>query len=275
MPTPEETKTYFRGLFDRTAPTYDAVAADFFTPFGRRLVDLAGIQPGWNVLDVGTGRGAVLRPAADAVGPTGSVHGVDLSPVMVEKTSRELIDAGIPHARVEVGDAENPPELAGGWDAVTAGLVVFFLPDGATALSNWRARIRSNGVLAMSTFAHDDKRWDPVFDAFRPHLPEHVTPSQLPPGGWHRQDESVMTMLTDAGFASIRSTTEVFTTTFRDAEHWIDFSYSNGMRAYWEAVSDETRGVMRADVAAAIDELADSQGSLTMDTGVRFTTARA
>ncbi len=58
------------GLFDRVASTYDRVGPRFFSHFGRRLVELAQIPSGADVLDVAAGRGAVLYPAADKSIPT-------------------------------------------------------------------------------------------------------------------------------------------------------------------------------------------------------------
>ena len=66
------------GLFGRAAATYDTVIP-LFARFGHRLVALADLQPGERVLDVAAGRGALLFPAAEAGGPTGSVVAVDLA----------------------------------------------------------------------------------------------------------------------------------------------------------------------------------------------------
>lgn len=73
-------KAWVARVFDRAAPTYDAVAGAYHDYFGSRLVALAGLRAGDAVLDVGRGRGAVLLPAATKVGPSGRVSGIDLSP---------------------------------------------------------------------------------------------------------------------------------------------------------------------------------------------------
>ena len=49
----------------------------------RGLVDRLRVQPGEKALDIGSGRGAVTRPLAEDVGPTGRVDAVDLAPGMV------------------------------------------------------------------------------------------------------------------------------------------------------------------------------------------------
>ena len=49
------------------------------------LVARAGLQPGWQVLDVACGTGLATYLAASAVGRTGSVTGVDLSAGTIDK----------------------------------------------------------------------------------------------------------------------------------------------------------------------------------------------
>src|SRR5215468_4324376 len=76
---------------DRAAFTYNA-AADFFDAsplsfwdyFGRRTIELASLSSDSRVLDVCCGTGASALPAAEAVGPKGSVIGIDLA--------RQLLD---------------------------------------------------------------------------------------------------------------------------------------------------------------------------------------
>jgi len=67
-------------VFEQASGSYDSVGVDFFTPMGAALVEAAAPPPGASVLDVGCGRGAVLFPAAAAVGPTGSVTGIGAPP---------------------------------------------------------------------------------------------------------------------------------------------------------------------------------------------------
>ena len=89
---------------------------------------------GDRVLDVGCGRGAALFPAAEAVGVTGSVAGIDLVAAMVAATAADITRRGVANASVRVGDAESPEFPDRSFDAVLAGFVLFFLPDLAAAL---------------------------------------------------------------------------------------------------------------------------------------------
>ncbi len=49
--------------FDMAADRYDAVGPAFAGPVAARLTELAGLRPGWRVLDAGCGAGAVLTRA--------------------------------------------------------------------------------------------------------------------------------------------------------------------------------------------------------------------
>ena len=67
--------------FGRAAESFDqAEGIRRFSYFGRRLAAAAGLRSGAEVLDVAAGRGAVLFPAAEQVGPSGRVIGIDLAP---------------------------------------------------------------------------------------------------------------------------------------------------------------------------------------------------
>ena len=180
----DEAKSRTAGIFDRAAATYDQVGVDFFGSFGERLVQLAALSPGERVLDVGCGRGAVLFPAAAAVAPGGSVLGIDLSAEMVSRCAADAAARGLDDVEVRVGDAEAPEVPAGSFDAVLAGLVLFFLPDPGAALDAYRVALKEDGRFAMTSFGPEDERFGPVFGAVAAHIPapEHDPAATVDPG---------------------------------------------------------------------------------------------
>ena len=105
------------------------------------------------MLDLGCGRGHVLLPAAAAVGPTGEVVGVDFAPSMIAATTDAAKD--LPWVRVTDGDADHPGFPDGSFDVVTAGFMVFLLPDPPAAVARWARLLRPGGRLALSTFAEE------------------------------------------------------------------------------------------------------------------------
>lgn len=88
LPTPEEKPAYVQGMFDQIAHGYDK-ANDWMTggmhrAWKRRLIKRVAPAPGDRALDLATGTGDIARLLADAVGPTGSVTGLDFSAGMLE-----------------------------------------------------------------------------------------------------------------------------------------------------------------------------------------------
>ncbi|SED73912.1 Methyltransferase domain-containing protein [Streptomyces sp. 2224.1] len=101
-------KSGVTNAFKNAADSYDRGGVGFFTPMGRRLVDLAAPRPGERLLDVGCGRGAALFPAARAVGPAGRVVGIDIADTMIEAARAEAARAGADNVELLVMDAERP-----------------------------------------------------------------------------------------------------------------------------------------------------------------------
>jgi O-methyltransferase/aklanonic acid methyltransferase len=120
-------KAQIRATFDRLAPEYDTAVPGCFAYFGRRLVECVGIAPGARVLDVATGRGAVLFPAIERAGPTGHVVGIDLAEQMVRTTNGEASAQGLGEP-ARVMDAEQLDFPDGSFSVVLCGFGVMFMP---------------------------------------------------------------------------------------------------------------------------------------------------
>lgn len=85
----------------RDEPVFDLMLA----PFNVALVDVLDPRPGEQVLDIGCGFGTTSL----AVAARGSaVHGVDISPPMIERARARAIAAGA-RATFVVGDAQEDP----------------------------------------------------------------------------------------------------------------------------------------------------------------------
>lgn len=121
--------------FNTVAIEYDA-GPGCFAHFGRRLVSAAEIQPGQRVLDVASGRGAVLFPCAEQVGKAGEVIGVDLADEMVRATNEEGARRGM-SGRVQVMDAEHLDFPDGTFDRVLCGFWIMFFPISCEHLMNF------------------------------------------------------------------------------------------------------------------------------------------
>ena len=129
-------------MFDRIAPAYDAMntlmTAGVDGRWRRATIAAAGLRPGMRVLDVATGTGKLALAAAERVGRTGEVVGLDPSVAMLERARRSA-------ARKRPGRAAATVEWIEGdgmalaypdrrFDAVTIGFGLRNLPDPARGI---------------------------------------------------------------------------------------------------------------------------------------------
>jgi SAM-dependent methyltransferase len=122
--------------------------AQLIAPVTRRLLLDAGIREGMHVLDVGTGRGDVAFIAAELVGETGRVVGIDSAPTAIA-VSRERAAAD---SRTNVSFEEGDPvayRSTAPLDAVVGRYVLQFLDDPAHVLRSLADQLRPGGVVAF------------------------------------------------------------------------------------------------------------------------------
>jgi SAM-dependent methyltransferase len=113
------------------------------------LMTAAALQPGEQVLDVGSGTGPTTRLAAQAVRPGGGVTAIDLAPELVAEARRRVPDPGITWV---VGDAEVHPLPDHAFDAVISRFGVMFFGDPYAAFRNLWRTTRLGGRLAVAVW---------------------------------------------------------------------------------------------------------------------------
>ena len=116
-------------FYSRVAPRYAEEGPPYFAHAGRRLVEVAQVRPDDVVLDLGTGRGAVLLPAARRVGPGGRAIGVDIATEMLAYTRRTLESEQLTHASVQLMDVSALDFERAQFTHVLSSFSVFFFPD--------------------------------------------------------------------------------------------------------------------------------------------------
>src|SRR5882724_7935297 len=150
--------------YNAAADFYDASPLSFWDYFGRRTIELASLSIGSRVLDICCGAGASALPAAEAVGPTGKVIGVDLATQLLELARTKAIQRRLGNIEFEVGEMLSMRFPVANFDAVVCVFGIFFVPDMAMAVSELWSRVRPGGKLAMTTWGPN--LFEPANDAF-------------------------------------------------------------------------------------------------------------
>lgn len=238
QPEQSDQKAKIVGVFGRAAATYDQVGPNFFGPWAEKLLDLVALQPGAHALDVATGRGAVLRRAAERVGPQGHVTGVDLAAPMIEALSADVRRQGIGNATVRVMDAEQLDFPDATFDALLCGFGLMFFPHPVAALAGFRRVLRPRGLLGLSYLTETalrDERW-----AWRMEIAEELgLKTSRAPTALEDVDD-LRAAVSAAGFQDIHVEDDRTELRFADADDYWAWTWSHGMRAQYEMMDATT-----------------------------------
>jgi arsenite methyltransferase len=115
----------------------------------------AGLRVGEVVLDLGCGAGIDTLLAARAVGPSGRVIGVDMTPEMVERTRQNAKDAGLENVEVHEGFIEQIPLPDASVDVVVSNGVLNLSTRKSRVLAETRRVLRAGGRVSMADFVLD------------------------------------------------------------------------------------------------------------------------
>jgi ubiquinone/menaquinone biosynthesis C-methylase UbiE len=133
-------------------------AGEFHFEMGRALTerlgypaaDLAQLEQGESVIDLGSGSGTDSFVAALHVGPKGRVLGVDMTDAQLEKAERLRAAAGVAHLSYLKGYIERVSREDGSFDAVISNGVINLAPDKQQVFCEAARLLRRGGRLAIA-----------------------------------------------------------------------------------------------------------------------------
>jgi ubiquinone/menaquinone biosynthesis C-methylase UbiE len=257
MPDNPQARAAF--AYNAAADFYDSSPLSFWDYFGRRTIELAALPSGSRVLDVCCGAGASALPAAEAVGPTGDVIGVDLAEQLLELARTKAIQRRLANIEFEIGDMLSLRFPTETFDAVVCVFGIFFLPDMAMSVRElWRC-VRRGGQLAVTTWGQNF--FEPANSAFwrsikevRPDLYKSFNP-------WDRINNqgSLKAILKEGGVESPKIIAEDRLHPINSAEEWWTILMGSGYRGTIEQLNpSERERVKEANLAFIRDEKVSS-----------------
>ncbi|MFL5803331.1 MAG: class I SAM-dependent methyltransferase [Roseiflexaceae bacterium] len=119
----------------------------------RAFLAWLAVPPGSRWLDVGCGTGALSQTILQSVNPAG-VQGIDRTAGYVAFARDQVRD---PRLRFDVGDASALPVESATYDAVVSGLMLNFVPQPHTAVSEMARAVRAGGMVAVYVWDYAGK----------------------------------------------------------------------------------------------------------------------
>jgi ubiquinone/menaquinone biosynthesis C-methylase UbiE len=233
----------------------------------RRLIELASIKVGSNVLDISTGIGEPAITAAREVGNTGQVLATDISSEMLSIAKQRVINAGLQHAIVfkqgDTGTMELPNST---FDAALCRFGLMFLPDLDTALLNIYGSLVNGGRFAAAVWASPEK--DSLFTSTMNTVMKETRTSSPPagvPGPFSLSDESLIrNYFVNSGFKDVTIERMNVTFDFESSKEYASFVHETAgpLQEMLSNESPERRQKILEAVSESAKKFADNTGTV-------------
>ena len=242
--------------WDRAVEHYETYWRQQLRPAHAAVLTAAHLQPGERVVDVACGTGMVTLPAAEAVGPSGSVLATDLAPRMVDETARRAADLGLANVEVRRGDAEDLGP-AGGFDVALCSLGLMYVPAPAAALAEMARVLRPGGRAVVAVWG--ERRncgWAELFPIVDARVSSDVCPLFFALGA----PDALASLTERAGFADVEERRIHTELVYDDDTAAIGAAFLGGPVALAYARFDEsTRCSAHAEYLASIAPFHDGE----------------
>lgn len=119
----------------------------------------AGVKEGEVVVDLGSGAGIDLLLAAQKVGATGKVIGIDMTDEMIARARQAIASAGADNVEIRKGFIEELPVDDASVDLVISNCVINLSPDKPHVFSEISRVLKPGGRMSVSDIVVEELPW--------------------------------------------------------------------------------------------------------------------
>lgn len=220
--------------WDRAADGWHRHAALINTWLGEvteAMIEAAGIQSGFRVLDIAAGAGGQTHEIARRVGRGGHVLATDVSQRVVELARESAHAAGLSQVKTLRADAQSLDLRGADFDAAVCRLGLMFCTEPHRALAGVAAALRPGGRICALVFSSAEK--NPCIATMTATALRHAglaSPAIPPPGSLFSLGDSgsLAELLQAAGFFDVEVRTISAPFRLPSARHYVEFVRSSG-----------------------------------------------
>jgi ubiquinone/menaquinone biosynthesis C-methylase UbiE len=252
-------------LSDNAAENYEKISARYILgPWAQVLVGAAELKGGEKILDLACGTGIVSRAAAEQLGASGHITGLDSNAGMLRVAQRIGVQGSCTTDWVE-GNACDMPLEDGIFDALLCQQGLQYFPDQAKAISECYRVLRAGGRACFNIWAGAG----PYNEALARAIAMHIGDNEARQYSKSRDvptAASLWQIFEDTGFGKIDVTVKEMLVRLPEIKKFaISHLNGNPISAAFNALSEDAQANLARDLAADIADFADGDDVVVPD----------
>jgi len=236
-------------------PNYDQ-RNQFHLSLANRLIEIAQPQPGQKILDIATGTGLVAITAAQIVGSSGRVVGVDIAKGMLEQAQKKIKTIGLTNVELIEADADYLNFNDSSFDIIFCSSALVYLTDLPNSLQQWYRFIKPGGLVAFSCFAETAHTVAVMFrqkaQTYGIFIPNPNEPLGTP--------QKCQDLLKQVGFQNIKIVTEQFGSYLSNVEKAWNANARSAFGSQVKELPPERLEQLKAEYIAQVEATATDKG---------------
>ncbi len=250
----DEFKQQVADLYSQRSSNYDE--GDFHPLLAHRLIEYAGIRSGPIILDIATGTGLVAIKAAQLVGSSGWVVGVDISTGMIDQAKQKAKAVGLSNIELMLADAEALDFPDNSFDRVLCCSTLPLLTNVQADLRLWHRFLKPDGLIGLCVFAETAFVAGVVLKRVARSYGVELVMSDLT-----GTEKKCYTLLREAGFENVEVKTEQFGNyiSLSEANAW-DGTFKHPLSRPLRQLSPEQLEQAKAEYEAELEASVTDKG---------------